>query len=705
MDKTIRRIWRARLAEHGKLLGRTAIALFAIGYVAYIAFFEVSDFNAASAESNSLKAGKYHMVALMATARMVQGMHLDFPEINNETSVDILDNYLDSLDPQKIYFLQSDIDEFQSNRFYFDDYLIRGNLNEVFRIFERYRERVADRTDYAMSLVDYPFNFDLNDQLLDDRSEADWPQSQEEYDWLWKRLVKDDFLTLMLERGDEDTITKSLKSRYSTRQQTVFQYKADDVTELFLNSYLTRLDPYSAYFSSNSSEDLEISLSQQIEGIGAMLRREDEYTVVHSLIAGGPALRSNLIHAGDRIVAVKDKTDQFMYVVGWRLSDVVDLIRGPKGTKVHMQILPKDALPNAAPKEISIVREQVKIEEQMAKKSTVEIEANGRLLQLGVISLPTFYANFLSRDNQDSMRSSARDVAQLVEQLKSQDIDGIVLDLRGNGGGALNEAVDLTSLFIESGPIVQVKSTDGELEVKYDSVDDVIYSGPLVVLVDRRSASGSEIFAAAVQDYGRGVVIGETTFGKGMLQTIWPLDKVVRVENTGMLKLSTAQFYRVSGISTQYLGVVPDIRFATDEFAQNSGGRSLENSSPGSVIDRAKAFSAWPDAPKLRMLLPELDRLSRERTQYNPVVAYLVERERNNQQRLENPIIHLNKDKRQAVLDDARKEELETLNRLRLSLGLPTATELNEETIPSELIDDAFLDEALNVLVDLIVQT
>ncbi len=702
MDRSARIKLRTGISRYRRLLGKFALGGLLIGYFAYIAFFQIVETNSASAQAGSLTPVDYHAIASMATAKMAQGLHYNHPKIDNKVSPDILDSYLTTLDPKKVFLRQSDVDEFRQNELYFDDFLIRGNLVEVFKIFERYRQRVMERMSYASSILDYKFNFDLSDELVNDRSEAEWPKNNEDHDWLWKRLVKDDILTLMLE-GNSETFRDVLESRYERRLNNVSQYKADDVTELFLNAYLRELDPYSAYFSSNSTEDLEITLSQQIEGIGAVLVLEDEFTVVHSLITGGPAERSSLIKKGDRIVAVRGKNDVFHDIVGWRLSNVVDLIRGPKGTYVTLKIIPQEALPGSLPVEITIIRDKVKIEDQMARKSTVEIVEDGQLLQLGIIELPAFYASLFPDDNQESVRTSANDVALLLEQLNNQQVDGILMDLRGNGGGALSEAVDLTSFFIESGPVVQVKSTDGELEVRFDSTGKITFDGPLVVLVDRQSASGSEIFAGAVQDYGRGVIVGETTFGKGMLQTIWPLDKVAKTENAGTLKLSTARFYRVNGESTHYHGVVPDIPFATNEFAQDAGERSYENSTPGGKINRARKFVEWQNASKIRGLLSRLNSRSQQRTELNPVVEYLVERERNNQRRINQPKIYLNKEKRESVLHSEREIDLQALNNLRLSMGWEAVKELSEDAVPTDLIKDTYRDEALNILVDLIV--
>ena len=703
MARTSRTGQRSFLARYKKFSARFVVVGLVIGYFAYLSIFQINQIHSASAKSDDLTPVKYHAVATIATAKMVEGLHYDHPEIGNIESPDILDNYLRSLDPQKAFFLKSDIDDFRSKSNYYDDYLEDGDLREIFRVFERYQERVSDVTDYAVDLLEFDFNFGLSDELMSDRTEAFWPESEEEQKWLWKRFVKDDVLTLMLE-GNEDAYATVLESRYDRRKKNVLQYKADDVTELFLNSYLRDLDPYSAYFSSNSTEDLEITLSQQIEGIGAVLVTEDDFTVVHSLITGGPAEQSNLIEIDDRIVGVSGEGDTFHDIIGWRLTNVVDLIRGPKGTAVKLKIIPKDALPGSVPEEITLIRDKVKIEEQMAQKSTVEIEQEGNLLQLGVISLPTFYASLYPNSSQDSVRSSAEDVSTLLEQLNDQQVDGILMDLRGNGGGALTEAVDLTGLFIDSGPVVQVKSTDGELEIKSDStVGETVYDGPLVVLVDRRSASGSEIFAGAVQDYGRGIIVGETTFGKGMLQTIWPLDKVASTENAGTLKLSTAKFYRVNGISTHHLGVVPDIRFPTDEFTYDTGERSNENSKPGNAIAHVRNFAEWPRSNRVKQLVPTLSSRSEERARFHPVVNFLVERERNNRRRLEPTVVHLNKEKREELLESEREVDLQTLNNLRLSVGLSTVTELTDDAIPTDLIEDAYKDEALNILADLVV--
>ena len=690
-----------------KAIGNICLALIFVFFIYYANFVRHSDtqFAAATQATGQLSAGKLQKIAVVTTARMAEDFHYTKRPLNNEFSELILHQYLHALDPQKIYLLESDINQFESNRYYFDNFLNEGNLDEVFLIFKRFQERIQERTDYAKSLLDYPFDFEIVDELQIDRSTVDWLNNQEEYDSLWRKLVKDDILTLKLNDNDSKTIQETLNSRYERLQQSVSLYNSDDVIEIFLNSYLQELDPHSEYFSPHSTDNLEISISQQFEGIGAMLKSENEQITVQSVITGGPASRGNKLHAGDRIVAVRSRANQnYQEIIGWRLEDVVDLIRGPKGTTVFLKIIPKDAMSGTAPKEIAITREQVKLEEQMAKKSTVELEIDGRILQLGVISLPAFYSELFRQDEGEAEfpRSSARDVLKLLQELNEQHVDGIVMDLRGNGGGALHEAVSLTSLFLKSGPIVQVEKSQGDLEIKSDSDNVVVYGGPLVVLVDRRSASASEIFASAIQDYRRGIVVGETTYGKGMLQTIWPLSRILNIDVSGTLKLSTAQFYRVNGSSTQHLGVVPDVLFATNEFVANTGERALKNALPSGVINPAGSVVRWRNANFIENRIPEIRRLNKERSRFNPAVEYIVARERLNLDRIDQKVVYLNEDQRRKSLDSDREAQLNNLNQLRSSLGLSPATDLTEDAFPSQRVGDVFLDQALSVLADLI---
>ena len=689
-------------------LGAFVLAALLVGYFTYITVSQQSETQsiASSSTGNLLTTTKHHQSVVAATVKLADKFHYRNKPLNNEFSKEILQEYLATLDPQKAYFLSSDIVEFESNRLYYDNYLKGGKLNEVFKVFTVYQQRVKERADYAISLLDYPFDFSLDQELKLDRSNSNWSLDQEEQDDLWKHLVKDDILTLRLNGESEEQVSEILGSRYERFRNSIAMSNAFDVIELFLNSYLKELDPHSEFFSPHSSSNLKISISQEIEGIGAMLRNEREHTVVQGIIAGGPAHLSKRLHVGDRIVAVGNGDgSKFRDIVGWRLEDVVDLIRGPKGTTVHLKVLRKDAVPGAGAENIALVRQKVKLEEQMAKKSTVEIEAEGEILQLGIIQLPAFYSNFMGTSDSDgTSSSSASDVRRHLTELRDQGVDGIVIDLRGNGGGALQQAVQLTGMFIPSGPVVQVEDSENNLDVYEDTNIEVIYEGPLVVLVDRRSASASEIFAGAIQDYGRGVVVGETTFGKGTLQNIWPLNQLAKNDDIdlGALKISTAQFFRVNGTSTQHLGIVPDVIFPTNAFVANSGERALENALLGSVIEPSKHTNPWHQKDKIENKIPELRRLNRIRMELNPLMNVLVERDELTFHRSVASVVSLNEELRKNTLDEDREEQLAYINEVRSLFNLEPADSVSNDVYPSEQIGDVFVDEAVNILTDLI---
>ncbi len=714
---------------------------FAIGLLALAlcVAFALPDLRLAqvNAAASTLTVEQHHQATVQRTPLWVGEFHLRNRPLTNEFSEKIFNEFIRTLDPQKIYFTAYDIEGFKSQMFYFDDYLQSGQLDQVINIFERFRERVADRTEFSKSILKESFDFGLDEELQIDRSEQDWFTSEEQYNGFWRRLVKNDLLTLQLNSGESSdevqNFAELLGARYDQFGNTISRYNTYNVVELFLNSYLNELDPHSQYYTPHNTDNLQIRISQQIEGIGAMLRIEDGHTVVHSVITGGPAARSGVLHAGDKIVAVgnkeksswsfrdlltggsggstgshsasvdiDDQPNTYHNTIGWRLEDVVDLIRGPKGTRVYLKVIPKDSAPGSSPKNISIVREKVNLLDQTVRKQTYDLDVDGQPVLLAVIHLPAFYSKFFESDSaSEEVRSSASDVAKILVELEQQNVDGIVMDLRGNGGGALNEAVNLTGLFIESGPVVQVKKANNELQIRSDPDETVFYDGPLVVLVDRASASASEIFAAAIQDYRRGIIVGETTFGKGSLQSIWPLDSQNN-ESAGSIKLSTAQFYRVNGVSTQHRGVVPDIVFPTDESTHDVGERALKNALPGDVINPADSTIRWPNAETIEKNIPTIRHYTEERIIHNPVITYLTEIEQIREVRNSQKTISLNKIKRMSDLEKDNKAQLDTLNRFRSALRLDSVEELNDDDTTEPYLNNFFLNETLNILADLI---
>ncbi len=678
-----------------------------VGYLAYAILLQPGNIPtvADTSQPDLLTTDKHHASVVATTVELAKRYHYRNRSLNNDFSAEILTQYLEELDPQKIYFLASDIRTFESNRYYYDNFLKSGQLDEIFAIYKTYQQRVQERSQFAISMLDYAFDFDLDEQLEVDRSAGGWPINQSAQDELWRRLIKDQLLTLKLDDQDEP-IRETLTSRYEQLSGAIAKSNTFDVIETILNSYLQKLDPHSEYFSPHSTSNFRISISQQIEGIGAILRTENKHTVVHEIIRGGPAFLSKNLHKGDRILAVANGTDgTFQNIVGWRIADVVDLIRGPKNTAVNLKVLRADAIAGAPAEEVELIRQTVRLEDQMAKQSTVEISLAGRILQLGVIQLPTFYSSIMNADDSDlAPTSSADDVRRFLLEFQNQHINGLVVDLRGNGGGALQEAVELTSMFIASGPVVQVEDAKDELNIHADNDDQVVYDGPLVVLVDRHSASASEIFAAAIQDYGRGIIVGETTFGKGTLQNLWPLSQTVDEQkiDLGAIKLSTAQFYRVSGISTQHLGVIPDIPFLTNEFITNSGERALDNALPESTLEPPLRFERWHQHFNISSRVSEIRQLNLARMQLNPLMNIMIERDQLYSQRDEVTTVSLNEDIRKQALENDQKERMAYINEVRAIFGLEPTDSVDVDRFPSEQIGDVFLDEAVNVLADLV---
>lgn len=527
--------------------------------------------------------------------RFLTNYHYKRTRLDDELSSQIFDSYLDLLDPNRIYFLAGDIQSFERYRHGMDDALRHSDLLSAYEIFNVYAERVQQRVDYARARVTEPFDFTIDEYYQFDREGEPWATDAAELDELWRKRVKNDYLRLLLTDKEPAAIVETLTERYDNQERRIRELNRQDVFQFFMNAFAQSIEPHTAYLSPRSSENFEISMRLSLEGIGALLGRENEYTLISSIVPGGPADQDGRLKAGDRITAVGQGNDGKMVdVIGWRIDDVVDLIRGPKDTLVRLEVLPEDASVSGPTQIIEIVRNEVKLEEQAAKSEIIEIppvSGEGEAVKIGVIDLPVFYLDFNGRaQNLPDYRSSTRDVERLIGELKEQGVKGIVVDLRNNGGGSLLEATTLTGLFIDKGPVVQVRNSNGRISLEEDLDPGMAWDGPLAVLVNRYSASASEIFAAAIQDYGRGLVIGEPTFGKGTVQSLLDLDDYAPSDKPGMgqLKITMAQFFRVNGGSTQNKGVVPDIRFPSAGDPDDYGERSLDNALPWSSIDAAR---------------------------------------------------------------------------------------------------------------------
>jgi carboxyl-terminal processing protease len=530
--------------------------------------------------------------------RFLTNYHYKRTRLDDDLSSQIFDHYLELLDPNRIYFLASDVESFERYRSGMDDALRHSDLLSAYEIFNVYVDRVRQRVEYARSRVEQPFDFTIDEYYQYDREGEPWLRSTGELDELWRKRVKNDYLRLKLTDKEDEAIVETLTERYTNLERRINELNNEDVFQFFMNAFAQSIEPHTAYLSPRNSENFEISMKLSLEGIGALLGRENEYTLISRVVPGGPADKDGRLQAGDRIVAVGQGDDgKLVDVIGWRIDDVVDLIRGPKDTVVRLEVLPEDVSLSGSTQVVDIVRNEVKLEEQAAQAEVIEMpndEVAGdgeETVKIGVIDLPVFYLDFNGRaKNLPDYRSSTRDVERLIGELKEQGVSGIVVDLRNNGGGSLLEATTLTGLFIDKGPVVQVRNSSGRISLEEDTDSGMAWDGPLAVLVNRYSASASEIFAAAIQDYGRGVVIGEPTYGKGTVQSLLDLDDYAPSDKPGMgqLKITMAQFFRVNGGSTQNKGVLPDIRFPSAGDPQEYGERSLDNALPWTSIDAAR---------------------------------------------------------------------------------------------------------------------
>lgn len=670
----------------------------AIGVLAFV-FTSLFSLSAISQDTrdvalSSLAPTPEHEQATAIIMQLMQRYHYKPVRVGDELSGQIFDRYLESFDPQKSFLLASDVEGINEYREKFDDALRRGRLTPVFEIFKLFRSRVEERAAFAQSLLKSKFNFTVDENYTFDREDAQWAPSKAALNELWRKRVKNDVLDLRLAEQSEEEIIDTLNQRYERMGRRVSQLTANEVFQFFVNAYTLSVEPHTSYFSPRSSENFRINMSLSLEGIGAALQTEDEYTVIRRVIAGGPAALSELVSVDDRIVGVGEGEDnEIVDVVSWPLADVVDLIRGPKGSTVRLKILPGEAPAGSPPEIITLVRDKIKLEEQAAKSSIVEISNAGKPQKFGVIDLPTFYLDSAGlAQNLPDYRSTTRDVRRLLEELTTTDggVDGVIIDLRGNSGGALIEATQLTGLFIETGPVVQIRDADGRVNLEEDNDPSVAYDGPLAVLVDRGSASASEIFAAAIQDYGRGVVLGEPTFGKGTVQSVVPLDREGKL---GQLKVTIAQFFRINGEGTQFRGVVPDVTFPTALDSDAQGERGLDNALPWAEVDKA-AFDRWTERqPNYSHAQFRHDSRYRSSSSFKLLIEELESQRVARAQK----DISLLESLREEEFKERRSNREEREELFRKAFGASSDDDDEEESFP-----DIILDEAAMVLSDII---
>lgn len=620
--------------------------------------------------------------AAIELVEQLESKHYASVDIDDGFSSLVFDKYLDALDGSKLYLLASDVQRIARYRYTLDNSLAEGDLTPAYDIYNIYHQRVIDRLVYAIERIDNAvpaMDFTVDEYLILDREDAPFAQSKAELDELWRKRVKNSVLSLKLTGDTNEEIVEKLGKRYRNQLRQVLKTNGKDVFQAYLSTVASSVDPHTSYFSPRDSENFNMGLSLSLQGIGAQLTTEDEYTKVVELIKGGPAERAAELQEGDKIIGIGQGIDgEIKDVVGMRLDDVVAQIRGEKDTVVKLSVIPVDAVSESSARVISITRDNVKLEDQSAKKEVIELSYADQDYRIGVISLPTFYFDFeaAARGDED-FKSSTRDVRRLLEELKEESIDAVVVDLRNDGGGSLSEANQLVGLFIETGPTVQIRYSDlrnGFTRSFGDNDPDVVYDGPLAVLVNRTSASASEIFAGAIQDYQRGLVLGGQTFGKGTVQEIIPM-------SYGQVKLTRSKFYRISGASTQHRGVIPDIEFPDFYNAYDDiGESSLDGALPWDTVRPVEYRAYHP----VQAYLPMLRELHEARAAESPDFNYLKDQIERTRELRERERLSLNEEIVKAEREAAKRVEFDAENLRRQLKGLPLKEWIDEDEAQDE---------------------
>lgn len=659
--------------------------------------------NAAAANKwDSLQPDRDEIVASLNVVELLKRHHYSKPPLDDARSAIIYDSYIKLLDPARSYFTAADIAEFDKWKTQFDDFLKSGNLDPGFTIYKRYLDRVKQRLDFALAELNKgvdKIDFTTNETLLIDRKDAPWMKNQAELDDLWRKRVKDEVLRQKIAGKEPKQIQETLIKRYKNQLARLDQTRAEDIFQAYINTFAQSYDPHTNYLSPDNAENFDINMSLSLEGIGAVLQSDNDQVKIVRLVPAGPAAKTKQVAPADKIIGVAQGNKEMVDVVGWRLDEVVKLIRGPKGSVVRLEIIPASNAPSdQTSKIVSITREAVKLEEQAAKKSVLKLKQDGRDYKLGIIEIPAFYLDFKAyRAGDPEYKSTTRDVKKLLTELQKEKVDGVVIDLRNNGGGSLQEATELTSLFIEKGPTVLVRNSDGRVDVLEDENPGAFYKGPLALLVNRLSASASEIFAGAMQDYHRALIIGGQTFGKGTVQTIQPL-------NHGELKLTLAKFYRVSGQSTQHQGVLPDIDYPSIIDTKEIGESALPEAMPWDTIRPV----VKPAADPFRPFLAQLKAQHEARSDKDAEFTYIRDRLALTQKLMNEKTVSLNEQERRARHDSIEAKQLALENTRRKAKGEEPLKELkkeDEDALPVEdentkPEDDAYLAETGRILID-----
>lgn len=663
-----------------------------------------------AAEDNAVLMGtKSQQKATLEILETLDKRHFTHVEVDDALSVKFLNNYIDQLDPSKSFFLQSDIDEFQKKQFLLDDELKSGKNTSGFAIYQRLMERMNSRLEQVIQKLEsgiYPVDFSTNEVFTVDAEQQVWPNNQQESDEQWRKRIKSYFLTQKLADEPAAESRDKLVKRYSDQLVRMKKNTEEDVYGIYINAFTELYDPHTNYFSPRASASFSIRMSLSLEGIGAVLQNEDGYTQVVRIVNAGPADKQGQLKASDRILGVAQGTKgEMVGVVGWRLDEVVELIRGPKESIVRLEVTSSNVADQTS-KIIEIKREKVNLEDQAAQKAIINIEENGQPFKVGIINIPTFYLDFEAyRKREPDFRSTTKDVNRLLSELAAEGVDGVVVDLRNNGGGSLYEATAVTDLFVDKGPVVQIGKDGGKKTSDY-SQNNALYRGPLVVLINRLSASASEIFAGAIQDYNRGIVVGSQSFGKGTVQTLSPL------KSQGELKITESKFYRISGESTQHRGVVPDITMPELINPKDVGESSYDTALAWSKTEPVRHGVYF----SLESVIPSLTSNHANRIENDPDFIYLKERKTLLDEVIGRDSISLNEKTRIKQKKNIEQRSLSIENKRRLAKGLTLfsnydAFKIDEEkrgderaaragTTQIDTEEDAILKEAGNVLKD-----
>ncbi|MDW7691504.1 carboxy terminal-processing peptidase [Flammeovirgaceae bacterium SG7u.111] len=648
-----------------------------------------------------LQAHQEHYNEAYILAAILNQHHYSKTPLDDSISARIFDSYLDNFDHYHIYFLEEDIKEFEKYKYHLDDLLLKGNVDFAFEVFNTFKKRFSYRVNDIPKTLEIGFDYSIDEYIETEENVNSWATSYNDLGEEWRKVLKSQSLSLRLSGEEQEVINESISQKYANYLRAINQYESEDVFQMYMNTLANAYDPHTSYFSPHAAENFEIDMSLSLEGIGARLVSENDFVVFSEIIVNGPADKSGEVFIGDKLLGVAQENDTtFVDVHGWRTDDVVSLLRGPKGTYVSLKVLPANAKSESEYKIFSLMREKVRLEDQAAKGEIIEYTNKNKKHKLGVITIPSFYLNFeAARRGDKDYESTNRDVRNILLGFKKKRVDGVIIDLRRNGGGSLQEAIELTGLFIPQGPVVQVRNADGSVDIGTDPDNDTVYDGPMAVLINRFSASASEIFAGAIQDYKRGVIIGEATYGKGTVQHLIDLSRFLPEEKVelGQIKLTLAKYYRITGSSTQHLGVQPDIELPSAYPAEEYGESSQPNALPWDKIQATQFNEIGKINEKL---IESLRETYRQRLKSDAGLIELIDTINELEKEKLNTRISLNETIRKKEIEEAElREENKEFSRM---LDTPEVEDLKTNLKIKPRVEDVYLRQGIHLLAQMI---